>query len=70
MKPTRTVYKSQIASITPVQSVSIIHSVELEPFEIQNSQYLPAVNFQDENFKYQTKSSIYITTRLLDSPFS
>ena len=70
MKPTTTVCKSQIASITPAQSVTIIHPVELEPSEIQNSQYLPAVNFQDENFKYQTKSAIYITTRHLDSVFS
>ena len=45
MKPTTTVYKSQIASIAPAHSVTIIHPVELEPFEIQNSQYLPAVNF-------------------------
>ena len=45
MKPTTIVCKSQIASITPAQSVTIIHPVELEPFEIQNSQYLPTVNF-------------------------
>ena len=60
MKPTATVYESQVASITPVQSVPTMHPVELEPFEIQNSQYLAVVNFQDENFKYQTKSAIYI----------
>ena len=60
MKPTATVYESQIASITPEQSVPTMHPVELELFEIQNSQYLAAVNFQDENFKYQTKSAIYI----------
>ena len=70
MKPTATVYESQVASITPVQSVPTMHPVELEPFEIQNSQYLAVVNFQDENFKYQTNSAIYITTRHLDSPFS
>ena len=70
MKPTATVYESQIASITPVQSVPIMHPVELGPFEIQNSQYLAVVNFQDENFKYQTNSAVYITTRHLDSPFS
>ena len=70
MKPTATVYESQIASITPVQSVPITHPVELGPFEIQNSQYLAAVNFQDENFKYQNNSAVYITTRHLDSPFS
>ena len=45
MKPTTIVCKSQIASITPAQSVTIIHPIELEPFEIQNSQYLPTVNF-------------------------
>ena len=70
MNSTATVYESQIASITPVQSEPLMHPVESELFEIQNSQYLAVVNFQDENFKYQTKSATYITTRHLDSPFS
>ena len=36
-----------------------MHPVKLEPFTIDNEQYLAAVNFMDETGNYKTKSTIY-----------
>ena len=53
------VYETQISEIIPWTSIPSTHPVEIEPFTINNEQYLAVVNFRDQYENYNTKSAIY-----------
>ena len=52
-------YQTEVSKIIPWSTVPTVHPVKLEPFTIDNEQYLAAVNFMDENENYNVKSVVF-----------
>ena len=52
-------FQTEVSKITPWLNIPTVHPVKLEPFTIDNVQYLAAVNFMDENGNYNAKSAIF-----------